>query len=128
MEISIWNATPDGVQAKLAYTLHSTRQHLAVRVPEFPSAVAELNLCPGLEGPLAVVPDYAVLLNTLWIGYLILQIDILPLVPARQLDIVHLRDARSPGNDFSCAGLPASSQNCTSGTSAHARRAYQSCL
>ena len=97
-------------------------------LPRFPSVLADLDRCLGLEGPLAVVPGYAVSLMTLRIRHLILHIDILQLLPARQLDIVHLRDARSPGNDFSCAGLPASSQNCTSGTSAHARGAYQSCL
>ena len=103
--------------SKLAYTLHPTCQYLVRMLPSFPSVLADLDRCLGLEGPLAVVPDYAVSLMTLRVRHLIIHIDILQLLPARQLDIVHLRDARSPGNDLSCAGLT-SSRNCTR---AHAR-------
>ena len=82
--------------SKLAHMLHSTRQYLALTLPRFLSVLADLDLRPGLEGSLAIVPDYAVSLNTFGIRHLILQIDVLQLLPARQLEIVHLRDARNP--------------------------------
>ena len=54
------------------------------------------------EGPLAIVPGYAVSLTAIWIRHAILHIDIMQLLPARQLDIVHLRDARVPGMAHLC--------------------------
>ena len=55
-----------------------------------------------LEGPLAVVPGYAVSHNTLCHGQRSRHVKILQLLPARQLDIVHLRDARIPNVALLC--------------------------